>query len=418
MIAMYLIACIPFVIGGILYWCSNKIHWAEWLVASIVAFITAALFHVFSIMGMTSDVEVLSGRVVNIEHHPEWVERWIEHHSETYTTGSGKNERTHTRYWTTTEYDTHSEHWVADLDYGHNRQNSVNISVARYNEIKGLFGNKVDISGTQSYDHGGTFYSGDNRIYLTRNMTGYIYPCVMSKTFENRVKACPSVFSYISVPTNIPVHKYPIPEGDGWFGNAERIFTSERLLGTAKSMINERAFDQMNSVLGPTKKVNVILIGFSSPDDMIAKYQEAEFIGGRKNDLVICYNARGRGQKASWAVVFGWTDKMLVKRNLETIFLNNPIDDSILPLMAKEIETNYVIKNWERDFAYLSVEAPTWAYVVLILVMILTQTALWWIFMKNDFDQDSPLLENGGYRRNGNIGINLPNNSLDFRRRF
>jgi hypothetical protein len=210
---------------------------------------------------------------------------------------------------------------------------------------------------------------GDPNDYYAYRKTDWIEPVTTLKRWTNKVKAAPSVFSFIEVPTNVPVFNYP-QNKDEWH--------SDRLLGLAKGDINLFKFDCMNARIGAAKKVNIIMIGFDSSDSMLAEYQQAKYIGGKKNDIVLCY---GKG----WTRVFGWTDSELVKENLQTILLKNTINDDILPLIEKEIVKNYKIKDWTQ-FDYLSVEPTTNHYIWFFIIMFVIQTTLYIAFSVYDID--------------------------------
>jgi len=113
--------------------------------------------------------------------------------------------------------------------------------------------------------------------------------------------------------------------------------SSDRLLGRARSDFNLLEWDKVNSRLGPSKKVNVIAVGFEADSDSIlGQYQEAKWAGGKKNDLVICYG--GQPGKAAWVYVFGWTESEGVKRDLESLFIKAEREkedkDVVLPGMT------------------------------------------------------------------------------------
>jgi len=315
---------------------------------------------------MTSDVETWSGRISKAVHHPRWVEEYEEMH--TRTVGSGKNARTETYY--TTEHRTHNKKWVSHNNYG-SSSSKENISEAFYNEIKAKWGGQKCLSVVRGRRPG--FDSGDRNDYILTPKTDYVFPVVKSYTFENRVKAAPSVFSYSKVPKTAKVYKYPI--NSSWR-------KSNRVLGTATGPIKILEWDRMNSRLGPRKKVNVILIGFGLGNSGIAQLQEAKWIGGKKNDLVLCYG--GTNEKTEWAYVFGWTEEEIVKRNLETILMEFPVNIEILPKIEKEIVKNYKIKKWKK-FNYISVEPPLWTYLALLGILVVTQGGfLTWSYLNSE----------------------------------
>ena len=377
MLGLYAIALVPALIGVALYIFRKEVSWLEWLGCTAMAFAASGIMHGIALWGMTDDIETWSGRVVQVAHHPAWVEEYRQRHSETYYTGSGKNRQSHTRTWYTTEHDHHPEHWMADKNYG-TYSDDQEISQAEYARIKAELGNTVVDGGKQGTHHGGHHDGGDNSIYSTPNTTRYIHPVTTTKHFENRVKAAPTLFSFAKVPPGTPV--FPYPSSPSW----DR---SGRLLGAAVGSVDLTAFDQMNSRLGPTKKVNVIIVGFPGGDSSIGHWQEALWIGGRKNDLVLCYGTAPGNPKPTWAYCFGWTEKTDVKRSLETIAISSPVSTDMLKAIEAEVSRNYVIKDWKK-FDYISIDPPRWAYITLIILMVLVQGGWWLWAFNNQFSKD------------------------------
>lgn len=358
MIFLYLIALIPAIVGIILYICDKEITWLEWLGSTAIAFLCSGLIHLVVITGMGRDIQTLSGQISRAVHYPEWVERY----TVTVTTTDNKG---HTHSHTETRHRTHYEDWKAEttIDDEHD------ISKDFFNEVSINFKNLTTES---PYKDG--FVSGDPNIYVAYNKTKYVYPVTSLRTWQNKIKVSPSVFSFTKVPKSIPVYEYP-PNGN-WL-------KSDRLLGNVPIDLLE--FDRMNSRLGPLKKVNVVIIYFGNKESSIAKWQQAKWIGGKKNDLVICYGGQ-KNNKADWAFCFGWTEKELVKRNLETIFLDNKIDSGIITNIEQEVRKNYLIKEWKK-FDYITIYPPAWSYWVLIILMIITQGAFWYWAQTNDFEK-------------------------------
>jgi hypothetical protein len=377
MYIFYIGALLPLLIGAFLLWKDNEVVWWEWLISAGASFLLAGILHASAIYGMTGDVETWSGQIVKASHHPRWVERWTKHHSETYYTGSGKDRKSHTRHWTTTEYDTHPEHWEVTRNFG-SYDDERDVDESFYNEVSRKFGGKIVEDGTQSSHHGGTRSSGDRNIYSTHNHTGYVFPVTTSRSFENRVKAAPTVFSFAKVPTNINI--YPWPQNNNWN-------QSDRLCGTAAVLINLYKWDCMNSYLGPRKQVNVIMVGFGNEPTDYGQWQQAKWIGGKKNDLVLCFGGATKNKPATWSYVFGWTESELVKKNLQTLLIDKPINDALIPLIIAEIEKNYVIKDWHK-FDYITIDPPTWSYWVFFIFLILTQSGLYYFFHVNEYGKD------------------------------
>jgi hypothetical protein len=228
-------------------------------------------------------------------------------------------------------------------------------------------------------EHNSRMIGGDPYDYFSDNKTGWVEPITKSVSFENRIKAAPSVFSFVKPPPNT-VFEYP---------KNNNPFVSDRLLGSA-ALIDILAFDQMNSRLGPRKLVNVIMVGFGNKGSEYGQMQQAEWVGGKKNDIVITFG--GLNKKPDWVFVFGWTEKDIVKRNIESIILEHGAITKTLPLIEEEIKKNYVLKDWSK-FDYIQIEPPTWAYVTYFLLMIVTQCAIWFIFYFNDWGKEEKKYE-------------------------
>jgi hypothetical protein len=368
----YLLACIPVAVGAAMWISHKNVVWWEWLASSAIGFITTALIHVVIVGAMTTDVEIWSGKVEYVVHYPKWIEEYQERH--TRTVGSGKDAHTETYY--TTEHRTHSPRWVSFENYGNSEEFEREITEDRYNTISKFFGGVI----VPKRGHRPGFDGGDRNDYYCHNTKGDVYPTSTTKYFENRIKCSPSVFSFAEVPVDAPVFDWTGDDG----GNV-----ADRCLGSANSSVSDLRWNQMNTRLGSSKKVNVFLIGFGNKDSSVAQLQEAKWIGGKKNDLVLCYG--GSNEKPSWSYVFGWTEAMLVKRNLETILLEGKVEDSIIPKVEAEIRENYQIKDWSK-FDYIAVEAPWWGVIVVLVVMLLSQGAFMYWATQNEFDK-------GGNRR-------------------
>jgi hypothetical protein len=374
----WIFSLVPILAGLIFLWKNKNVCWQEWLGSAGISLLLAGIFQLVATIGMTGDVETWSGLITQTTHYGRWVEEYQQMHTRQVPSGTDKDGNTTytTEIYYTTEHATHRERWDADRDFGAERDD-VSVDQSFHLEVKQNFGGGTDSTGQQRCTHGGHYDGGDRNYYVTINKTAYKYPVTKTKSFENKIKASPSLFSFVKVPTNVAV--YPWPKNSDWL-------SSERVLGTAQKMISTREWDILNADLGPTKKINLIVVGFppGSSSEM-AKWQEASWIGGKKNDLVICYGGGSKTQPAEWATVFGWTEQNIVKLNIQDIFTGNPINNSILPKIKDEVKQNYVKKDWHK-FDYLTVEPPTWSYWVYLMVMLSTQIGLYIWFHVNEYN--------------------------------
>lgn len=365
----YLLAMVPVIIGGVLWYRSYEVNWKEWLGGSAVGFLLALIFQFVSVMGMTHDVETWSGWITHATHWPRWVEEYQQMHTRQVASGTDKDGNTQytTEIYYTTEYRTHPEHWVAYTSIPDEHE----ITREFYQEIVNNFGGSIDTE----QPHKGGFYSGDKNAYVAYKRNDYIYPVTALKSWSNRVKAAPTLFSFAKVPIDVAVYKWP--ENPDWQ-------ESQRLIGRAVSDFNLLEFDRMNARLGSSKRVNVIMVGFLDNDSGCADWQRAAWIGGKKNDLVLCYGGVEKG-KRSWARVFGWSDSEICKRNLESLLLSTNKGNGLLKLVEQEIVSGYTIKDWST-FDYITVEPPGWSYWVFAIVLTASQVGFYYWAHNNEYD--------------------------------
>ena len=388
MIFLYILAFIPVIIGLVLWLKSSTIIWQEWAGGTFLAFFIAVLMHICAVVGMTDDIETWSGRIVLTKQFSAWREYYEEaiYRTEYYTETESYYDSDGNRHTRTVQKSRRVfDHWESrrrwhkeyfqmwsDID------TSYDIPKEEYLRLVSLFSNLVTVAGDRrTGEHNSRMIDGDKNDYESRPVSGYIYPVTRLMHFENKIKAAPTVFSFIKVPTNIPVYEWP---------ENPRFRISDRLIGDASKKINILAWDQMNAIIGPLKQVNVIMIGFTNQSSSIFDYQQAKFIGGKKNDIVLCYDMNGTN--TDWARVFSWSEREDCKRNLETIILSNPIDDTIIPLIHKEILTNFVRKDWHK-FDYITIDPPGWLYPTYIFILLLTQIGLYVYFHMNEFKRNN-----------------------------
>ena len=387
----YILAIIPFVIGGILYALRKEVHWAEWVINSCVCFAMAGIFHFLAISGQTTDHETWSGQIISTKHEASWRESYDEaiYRTEYYTererytdyVGSGKDRRSVTRYRTVTKSRRVFSHWESRTRWHPDRYSmashiytSYTIDAGIFNDVVRKFKSKTPIEGRRKTgEHNSRFLEGDRNDYLSENKSGWIEPVTKWVSFENKIKAAPSVFSFMQIPKDAKVYDYPANRNP---------FVSDRLVGTAEKVISPLFFDQLNSRLGPKKKVNLVVVGYQSAPSIYAEYQRAKYVGGKKNDIIAVFS--GNPLKPDWVRVFGWTDSKTVLTSIEDIIINEGVTEASLLKVEQEIVARYKLKDWEKSFAHISVPAPVWAIWWFLGVMIVTQAGLWTFYLKNE----------------------------------
>jgi hypothetical protein len=366
----YVFAVIPFIVGGLLWYAGKEVHWIEWLGGSLIGFAMAGLFHWIAMDSQTADIETWSGQLTNGRHVARWQEYYEEAIYRTVYTGSGKNRTSHRVF----------SHWESHRRWHDDRYSiTSNIDMAydvdkdAFDKVAKTWGGVSATPGRRTTgEHDSKMIDGDPNDYVTVNRTGFVWPVTKLVKFENKIKATPTTFSYAKVPEKVPVFHYPPNKNS---------FTSDRLVGSAV-VVDTFKFDQMNARLGPSKRVNVIVVGFGARDSSAAQWQEAAWTGGKKNDVVICFG--GLNKSPAWVHAFGWTEKKTCLRQLESIVLEKGFTEETLPLIEAEIKADYVLKDWKK-FDYIKVPAPMWSILTYLGVAGACQSLFWWWARRNEF---------------------------------
>lgn len=353
---LYLISVIPVAVFAVLWVHSRRIVWWEFLLSVAISVAVASAVCLATVKLQTLDHETWSGRVVTARYTPKWIEECRE------TDNDGR---------TTTTHKTHYPEWVVYATFGV-ADISRNISEAKYMDLLRKFGKYYSTIGNRP-----GFYEGDRNDYWLSNIWGYFEPIQIRKHFKNMFKASQNVMSFIKVPEGVNV--FPYPEN-------RNLFVSNRLLGVASCTVDILEWDRLNSRLWPRKEVNLILIGFKKgTEPEMGKYQESAWLGGKKNDVVLCYCLKDK-KHVDWSYVFGWTEKAIVKKNLETMLLINVPSNKILPLIENEIRKYYVPKDWDK-FNYLTIYPSLNTYIVLIVILAIAQILYGSFVLRNDTDK-------------------------------
>jgi hypothetical protein len=388
---LYIIALLAIAVGGILWYTDRNITLQEWLGGGATALGLAIIFNIIIVINIHSkmdDTETWSGQITEARHYSAWLEYYEEavYRTEYYTTTDSKgHEEEHSRqvfdHWES-EHRQHHDTYKCQSDIN----TSYDIDAGKFAYFVQKFGQQQAVAGKRTTsEHASRMVSGDPNDYVAVNVNHWIEPVTTIKHFENRIKATPNLFQFSKVPSTIKV--FPWPNNPDWDH-------SDRLQGTAARLIDHYQFDVLNTKLGGSKKVNLILIGFGDNGLDYGQYQQAAYLGGKKNDLVMCFGGGSKTNHANWSYVFGYTERDIVKQNLQTLLLDNPINDTLLPKIEAEVRKNYEIKDWKK-FNYISVEPNPEIYFWYVGIMLVVQFILYIVF-----NQKGSVFQRSGYRRN------------------
>lgn len=355
-------------------WLFNQhMQWIEATCTCIISLVISVVFYKVCVYFEMVDQEVWSGQVSQSRYVPRWQEYYeyevyrTEYYTVTvddYSTDSkGRRNRSgsHTEQRSRQVFD----HWESSTRW-HNSSWSYSDTLNGtrptdenfYNLIVSRFGATGSAPGSRTTSsHNSRFIGGDSNDYYAINKNNYIFPTVTIKTWENRVKSSVNTYKYHAAVANSMLFDYPLPVDS---------FNINRALGNTG--ITALQIDQLNSRIGPTKKCNLILIGFGNVAMELAQEQESKWFGGKKNDLVICVG--GEPTKPTWCYIFGWTEADAVKVNLEDLIMAKGLSQATLPAIEQEINKDYVLKDWHK-FDYLDPDIPMSKAWWLVLIQVI-----------------------------------------------
>jgi len=219
-----------------------------------ICYILAGLFYALGTShSRYSEVWSLKGMVM--EHQ----ERWSEHvrytvlvACGTYTTGSGKNRMTHTRYRTKTRHrtDYHGPYWYV---WGDDTQRRT-LSQAAYDKYKGLWANEH-----KTGEHRGTAARFDRAItggiyrIQWKGQFENIHPIKEMHTYVNKVRASDNSVFKLKEATKEQLAKYPRPVD---VGNLGAVVT----YGVNPKNVNGEMLERLNAKLGPGYQIHVLFV--------------------------------------------------------------------------------------------------------------------------------------------------------------
>jgi hypothetical protein len=205
-------------------------------------------------------------------------------------------------------------------------------------------------------------------------------PVARTHVFENYIKAAPdSLFNAMSEQQlkaqfagKLPA--YPLQVYDLY--NLDHVLVSGFSLPDLPAW--NRDLSLMLRTLGPAKQVNVVVVFVNNADSQYAQALRAEWLGGKKNDVVVVIGTT-QYPKIDWVSVFSWTDKELFKVQLRDDLSDLGTADrtKVLGVIQGHVSKSFVRKPM-ADFAYLQdlIEPPTWVIGSLVLLSLVVSVGL------------------------------------------
>lgn len=359
---MYLVMlmAVP-VLAGLagLVWTKGRITLLEFGAMELATLLVVASGWGIARYGSTSDVEVWNGRV--IDKHSQRVSC---EHAHTICTSNGKTTTCHTWY-----------------EHGYDVSWYVYSSSTDRFEI-----DRVDRQGLKEPPRFTKAYVGE--------------PTAATHSYTNYIKAHPdSVLRRVGTTTKFPkAPDYPAKQYNYYY--VDRFVSNGVPERNLKDWI--WLLQQANADLGG-KQANVVVVLTSSPDSSFEYALEEQWIGGKKNDVVVVIGVP-QYPAIAWVRVLGWTKSDDVKVHIRDHVMDlRDIRrrDEIVAVIKQDVLTYYVRKPME-DFKYLMAgyQPGTEGTLVLFFLGLVVCGGLWgWFYTSDPFDSGYSHRPYGGYSR-------------------
>lgn len=355
----------------------NLQRFGIYLGLSIALSVIVCLTLWFGATAKTRFMEVWHFHATEALHEMEWTTE--ETRTETYTTGTGKNQQTHTRIVHYTAH--HGPYFHLTLDDGR----SVHISESDYMRAKSYWGNEK-----QTGVHRGSAAG------FGRKIDGPIYECTWPRSFEtiypypefhsyvNKVRVGDSVLRF-GTPTETALARYPRPADKR---NADAILNYSGHTFTAADQLT---LNRVNARLGPQYQIHTLLVVFPMDagrgvvDDVLAAWG-----GPNKNELVT-FVALDADSTVVWCDVQSWMDDTTLHATLRDALQSEWFSvDHYADLLMDLVPKMWSRKHFTPINEYLSVPLNPWWAVSAFVVVVFLSVAMFFV-VETITDGEHPL---------------------------
>jgi len=353
----------------------------EPIVPFAVVLLIIVFFKWIGVSSVTKDYEYWGNYVVETRYYEPWDEYIQQTCTRSYACGTDANGNTTycTETYDCSYVDYHSEYWSIIL----NDKSEIRISESYYNKLVNQFGSsKIFVNMYRDY------HSQDGDMYATDYLETYetFEPWMSKHKYKNKVQASTSTFNFTKV-SEEDVKTYNLFEyPDVNDGELNAILTH----GYEITKAEQDKFNYLNGKLGMEKQVRVWILLFE-PDEKKSVYlQESYWVGGNKNEFVICLGMNYDGT-VQWYEPFGWNKEKLIEIETRDYLLSG---DTLDFLDFGDFMYNQVEKNWVRtsfeEFEYLTIEPPLWAILGTWIVSFLLSIGIGVWIVLNKFTTIDP----------------------------
>lgn len=376
---LFLLLAVPVIVPVVLKFAFDKFlterrgdNAHEWAMVAIAVgvgiLLTLATFYLGK-AGRTWDTEILNGQVTGKNSERVSCEHSYSCNCRQVCSGSGSSRSC------STHCDTCYEHSY-DIDW------NVQTTVGE------LTIDRVDRQGTKQPPRWTVVQSGQ--------------PVAKPHSYTNYVKAVPeSVFHFVSADTKQKfaslIPQYPIDIYD--YHYVDRVLAVKTSIPDIKVWNSDLALMLRN--LGPQKQANIVIVFVNATDPTYEYALRDAWVGGKKNDIIVIVGTTAY-PNIDWVRIISWSSNQLFNVKLRDDLQELGKVDRIPFMQIVQDNTTQLFKRKSmKEFKYLDAEIdpPTWAIVMLLVVLIGGNVGLWAVIYYEHKKSNSMLLGGSRYYR-------------------
>jgi hypothetical protein len=294
--------------------------------------------------------------------------------------GSGKN-RTCSTKWCTEYYP--CKQWGGDNAWLTNqRGGKMRVSKSKYNQLAKQFGNEeiIELNRHKSYD---IIVDGERQHTKWPGTWQTAQPIVEGHTYDNKSQASTTIkFRKVTDKIKAQYGLFDFPELWGW---EERTVLDK----SGKNWQADKYFRYLNGILGPKKRLRLWVLIFRDQPRDAALWQKDYWKNGNKNEFIICIGADKAG-KVMWGEIISWTEQEALKIEMRDYVENmGTVDEKTMLALAqhteKKVGKEYIKPSFDKKFAHLSVNPPTWIMVTVAIFIFLVNAGVALFVVKNNY---------------------------------
>lgn len=325
-----------------------------------------------------SSTEYLGYYVTSIKHYDSWDE-WIE---ETCTreVPSGVDADGNTTY-TTETYDcsyckNHPEEWY----YIDNTGDQWEITEDTYKILKERWGTpEIFIDMHRRY----YTKDGDAQEHKWNGNKKDAVTLTVSHTYKNKIKGSKSLFGFTEISKyeaeKLELFNYPEQKRIGKYLATDQ----NPILGVSVHDTIASKFKFINGYYGKSHQFRLYILFFKGKSLDIVQSQRDYWLGGNKNELILCFGLDSTDNKLLWTDAFSWCDRPEIEISIRQYYSGKDSVDlnELSYVMEKYLKDGLWKRKEFKDYEYLNVELNGRQISWLIIITLLFNVGISFLFI-------------------------------------